>query len=185
MDESLMTEKLARRGLKVGSDYEVDRSKTTHVEEIMTTDIVMLPFAATVDEAHELIAERPHSLYPVVDPDGRCTAVVLRHDLLASPPDTSISELPATTYTESAPGETLHDLLSRLLSDGACVVLAEPPPVSAAARLTAGQAQHRRQQNRETRLGESHRSCALCMPREREGRRWPQRCAALTTCTLP
>src|ERR1700710_1648469 len=46
MLESLMTEKLARRGLRVQTEYEVDVLHTTLVRDVMTRDVQTLPATA-------------------------------------------------------------------------------------------------------------------------------------------
>jgi H+/Cl- antiporter ClcA/predicted transcriptional regulator len=133
MSESLMTEKLARRGLRVHGDYEVDRTKTTHVGDVMTTDVVAFPAHASPAEATALIGDRLHSSYPVVDVNGRCIGVVSRHRLADStqhPSSVTISDLAvhldvvdrsgrAPTFVTTTPEETVHTLLSRLLDVGA------------------------------------------------------------------
>ena len=48
MRDSIMTEKLTRRGLRVHTDFEVDRFRTVPVSEIMTSAVHTLPEAATV-----------------------------------------------------------------------------------------------------------------------------------------
>jgi H+/Cl- antiporter ClcA/predicted transcriptional regulator len=123
MSESLMTEKLARRGLSVHNDYEVDRTKTTVVRDVMSSDVVSLPVDATVDEVRQTIADQPHSSYPLVALDGRCQAVITRHALLmAESPQERLADVGCDGADESgpplvitAPGETVHELMSRLL----------------------------------------------------------------------
>src|SRR5207302_1044714 len=48
MRESLMTEKLSRRGLRVHAEYEVDVFRTTRVRDVMATTVTSLPESATV-----------------------------------------------------------------------------------------------------------------------------------------
>ena len=50
LKESLMTEKLARRGLKVQTEYSVDILGTTLVRDVMSTAVDTLPATATVEE---------------------------------------------------------------------------------------------------------------------------------------
>jgi chloride channel protein, CIC family len=79
--ESLMTEKLSRRGVHVLSNYEADILAATSVRDVMTTDIETVPAAATVGEARRRLEGGPHEAAPVTD-DGRCVAIVTRRDLL-------------------------------------------------------------------------------------------------------
>jgi CIC family chloride channel protein len=80
--DSIMTEKLTRRGLRVHTDYEVDRFRTVPVSEIMTRDVETLPVTATVGDARARFAHGRHSAYPIIDDDRRCVGIVSRGDVL-------------------------------------------------------------------------------------------------------
>jgi chloride channel protein, CIC family len=82
MKDSIMTEKLSRRGLRVHAEYEVDHFRMVPVGEIMTTDVHTLAASATVAEARARLEAGPHGAYPLVDDDGRCVGIVARGDLL-------------------------------------------------------------------------------------------------------
>jgi CBS domain-containing protein len=82
MTESIMTEKLARRGLRVSNDYAVDPFRTVPVSAIMTTDVETISATATVGEARDRLARGPHGAYPIVDDQERCVGIVARGDLL-------------------------------------------------------------------------------------------------------
>ena len=56
LDHGLMTEKLARRGLRVPSSYEPDVLQTTTVRQAMTTPVTLLPHDATVGDARRMLA---------------------------------------------------------------------------------------------------------------------------------
>ncbi len=81
MQDSILTEKLTRRGLQVRHDYEVDPFRTTTAAQIMTSEVETLPATATVGEVRARFAKRSHSTYPVME-DGRCVGAVTRDDLL-------------------------------------------------------------------------------------------------------
>jgi chloride channel protein, CIC family len=80
--ESLMTEKLSRRGLRVRSDYEADVLRMTTVGDVMTTDVVTIPAGARVAEAREILTTGPHGAYPLVTPEDELAGIVARGDLL-------------------------------------------------------------------------------------------------------
>lgn len=80
-EDSLMTEKLARRGMRIGRHYGVDPFTTTTVTQIMTTDVVTLDAATTVDVARARFAAGGHGAYPIVH-DGRLVGIVSRGDAL-------------------------------------------------------------------------------------------------------
>jgi CBS domain-containing protein len=93
LEESLMTDKLARRGLRVSMEYEVDLLKTIAVGDIMTTDVETLPDTATVGLARDRMASGHHSAYPVVSQDGIPVAIVTRGDLLREGADDAVALL--------------------------------------------------------------------------------------------
>jgi chloride channel protein, CIC family len=80
--ESLMTEKLSRRGLRVHSDLEVDPLRTTTVADVMTSEVRTLPRDAPVADARRLLANGGHGAYPLVDADGGLAGIVARGDVL-------------------------------------------------------------------------------------------------------
>jgi chloride channel protein, CIC family len=82
LSDSIMTEKLTRRGVRVGGELHVDVLRTTLVGDVMTRDVVTIPAVATLDEATRVMTEGDHGAYPVVDEDGRCVALLERRDLL-------------------------------------------------------------------------------------------------------
>ena len=79
-----MTEKLARRGLRVPSGYEPDLLRSTLVAQAMQTKVVTIACGTTVDCAREIAEGAGHAAYPVLDGDGRCVAMLGRDDLLAA-----------------------------------------------------------------------------------------------------
>jgi H+/Cl- antiporter ClcA len=84
--ESLMTEKLSRRGLLVRGDYHLDVWSTVDVGRLMTLDVRTVPVTATVAEVRRLFEEGGHGAYPVVD-GFRCVGIVSRSDLLLAEPE--------------------------------------------------------------------------------------------------
>jgi len=82
MSESLMTEKLARRGLRVANHYEVDALTTASVRQIMSAPVRTVCADTSVAAAQETILSGGHSAYPVVDEHGAILGMVSRGDLL-------------------------------------------------------------------------------------------------------
>ena len=80
-EDSLMTEKLRRRGLRIGRHYGVDPFAGAPVAGIMTTDVQTLPATATFGEARQRFAAGGHGAYPVVDGD-RIVGILARGDVL-------------------------------------------------------------------------------------------------------
>lgn len=81
-EDSLMTEKLRRRGLRIGRHYGVDPFTHARVGEIMSTEVEALDADATVGAAREAFAGGGHSAYPIVDDDQRLVGIITRGDIL-------------------------------------------------------------------------------------------------------
>jgi H+/Cl- antiporter ClcA/predicted transcriptional regulator len=85
---SILTEKIARRGLHLGREYAVDPLEIVLVTEVMRSKIVALPAEETLGElATGLRLEHQPSgqrLYPVIDSENRLNGVVSRNDLQAA-----------------------------------------------------------------------------------------------------
>jgi H+/Cl- antiporter ClcA len=119
MSETLMTEKLSRRGLVVPSDYQPDVLRTTSVDTVMTSDVGVLPAAATLAEAVRHFQDDGHGAYPVVDGDGRCVGVLCRDDLLGRvlPPGTTVGEVVDPDVVAVSPADTVLAALQRMIEE--------------------------------------------------------------------
>jgi CBS domain-containing protein len=95
LSDSLMTEKLTRRGVRVGGELHVDVLRTTLVGDVMNPNVVTIEAGASLDEAAEVMTEGGHGAYPVVDRDGRCVALLERSDLLVGDPPSGGTALDA------------------------------------------------------------------------------------------
>ncbi len=129
MRNSIMTEKLARRGLRVHQEYEVDVLQEVNVREVMDPRAPTVPQTMTVAELSERIARHDpaviahQALFIVDEKDShRLTGVITRGDLVRSleanqDGSRSVleagSDLPIVTY----PDETLHDAVARMLAN--------------------------------------------------------------------
>lgn len=81
-EDSLMTEKLRRRGIRVGRHYGADPFAGTAVDRIMSTAVESLPATATVGDARLRLGVRgAHGAYPIVD-GSRVVGIVSRGDVL-------------------------------------------------------------------------------------------------------
>ena len=86
LPDSIMTEKLTRRGVRVGGELHVDILKTTLVGDVMAQEVQTIPASASVEDATSVMRNGEHGAYPVVDADGRCVALLERRDLLVGDP---------------------------------------------------------------------------------------------------
>ncbi|MCK9495621.1 MAG: chloride channel protein [Dehalococcoidia bacterium] len=83
LHDTLMTEKLTRRGVRVVRDYQADPFARSHVAQVMTSPALTVSEDESMEFVLRFVAEGPHSAYPVVDAEGRCVGIISRTDLLA------------------------------------------------------------------------------------------------------
>ena len=86
MKHTIMTEKIARRGTNVESDYEVDFLSQVLVRDIASPEVVALKADDYVEDVRDWMASRDadslHQGFPVVDDAGNLLGVVTRRNLL-------------------------------------------------------------------------------------------------------
>jgi CBS domain-containing protein len=86
MRHSIMTEKLARRGTRIRSEYAADYLEQVLVREIASDEVVTLWADEPVEEVRDRIAARApgsqHQGFPVLNESGELVGVVTRRDLL-------------------------------------------------------------------------------------------------------
>ena len=81
-DDSIMTEKLTRRGLRVGRHYGVDPMEAARIDSIMSSPVDALSVADTVAQAMDRFVGGGHGAYPVVGSNGELVGIVSRRDVL-------------------------------------------------------------------------------------------------------
>ena len=120
MHETLMTEKLARRGLRVQTEYEVDVLRTTLVRDVMTREVDTLPAAVSVGEARARLLAGRHSAYPLVDGEGRCVGVLARGDFLRQASDAAapVAGIASGDVVAVSPDDTVFRALQLILEEG-------------------------------------------------------------------
>ncbi|HXM62673.1 MAG TPA: chloride channel protein [Terriglobales bacterium] len=122
---SIMTEKLARRGLHIHQEYEADVLQQVRVSETMDQDAPTLPADMKVGELSDLIARRDpsvsrHQGMLILDSDGNLAGVITRGDVmraLDADPSGASTVLDAGTrdVVVTYPDEMLHDASSKML----------------------------------------------------------------------
>lgn len=122
---SIMTERLARRGLKVDQNYEVDPFRQIKVEDAMTAVPCALNGSMTVNEVAGRIASHDPVLslqqsFPVLDANGTLSGMLSRGDILRAleegRPEQSVAEAGSHSPVVAFPDESLHDALAKMLS---------------------------------------------------------------------
>jgi CBS domain-containing protein len=94
MRNTIMTEKIARRGVRVASDYTADFLDQVLVRDRAARDLKTLTASSTVDDARNwILAGGPgtsHQGFPVLDESGRLVGVVTRRDLFGNATDRTL-----------------------------------------------------------------------------------------------
>jgi chloride channel protein, CIC family len=81
---SILTEKVARRGYHVSSEYAVDPLELLYARELMQSPEVVLAADSSILEAPQQLSADPSEkqrLVPVVEPDGKLVGVLTRLSL--------------------------------------------------------------------------------------------------------
>jgi len=122
---SIMTEKLARRGLHIHQDYEPDVLQQVLVGETMSTDFDAVPASMAVAELSDRIGRRDptvtrHQGVFVMDEKGQLAGIVTRADLMRAlerDPAGRMSVLEASSrdLVVTYPDEVLYDAAARML----------------------------------------------------------------------
>jgi H+/Cl- antiporter ClcA/predicted transcriptional regulator len=125
MRNSVMTEKLARRGLRVPSEYEADSLQQVSVGDMMVTPTLNLRSDMRVKDLADRIAQgQPdyvrHQAFLIVDDDDQLVGIITRGDLLVALDepaggDLSVMQAGATSLVVAYPDEMLHDALNKLV----------------------------------------------------------------------
>ncbi|HTQ02592.1 MAG TPA: chloride channel protein [Polyangiaceae bacterium] len=120
MRHTIMTEKIARRGVRVPSDYAADFLDRIWVAAVATRTVTALSADDTVNAARAWLAaslpETRHHAFPVLAADGALLGVVTRHQIVEAPGDARVRTLltrpPAVAFDDSSLREAA-DLMVR------------------------------------------------------------------------
>jgi len=128
MQNSIMTEKIARRGLRIPQDYDADIFQQTSVSEVMERDVKTLAAEGFVTELADRIARHDPGLsvqqaWPLIDSQGVLTGIITRSDLLRAldaPVEHALTlrEAGSSPLVVAYPDESVHDAVVRMLSHG-------------------------------------------------------------------
>ena len=116
---SIMTEKLARRGVTVPAAFHADPLRTTPVSQVMTRDVITVPIGADASSVAAAVRRSGHSALPVVDDDGQLVGMVSAVDLIDADldPRTPLSEIASNDLVTVAPTDTLHTSLDLMVDE--------------------------------------------------------------------
>ena len=115
MKTTIMTERLARRGVPATSEYDVDPLAHVHVSEIASRELRVMRHDVTAAEAIADLDQRGlrHQGYPVVEGD-RLVGVVTRTMLLAATPTTRVDAMIDRVPVTARPRETARAAAIRM-----------------------------------------------------------------------
>jgi CBS-domain-containing membrane protein len=84
LKRSILTERIARRGLHILRDYSVDPFEMARVKDVMVANVDTLPATMTVEAAVEFFTtdEHRHKTYPVVNEQFALLGMISRADIL-------------------------------------------------------------------------------------------------------
>ncbi|HLW85582.1 MAG TPA: chloride channel protein [Candidatus Sulfotelmatobacter sp.] len=124
-NSSIMTEKLARRGLRVHQDYEADALAQATVGDTMETDLPIVAASATVAAVAEGIARRDstltrHQSLLIVDDSGKLVGIITRGDILRAldkepSGPMSVQEAGHTHLVVTYPDELVSEAAAKML----------------------------------------------------------------------
>jgi CIC family chloride channel protein len=121
---SIMTEKLARRGASVRSEYSVDYLAQRIVRDVAMREVVSIAADDTLEDVRRWLASHApgtaHQGFPVLDGDGRLAGVLTRRDLVGSESDeratiaSLVQRAPVVVFADS----TLRDAADQMSRTG-------------------------------------------------------------------
>ncbi len=124
-NSSIMTEKLARRGLRVHQDYETDVLSQARVADTMEQELPAISAGTTVGALAERIARHDpavarHEALLILDDTGRLAGIITRGDLLrAFDKDSSgamtVQEAGSTRLVVTYPDELVSEAAAKML----------------------------------------------------------------------
>ncbi len=125
---SIMTEKLARRGIRIHGEYEPDVLRQMTVAETMDSDPQSIPATMAVRDLMNRIAHHDprvtkHQGLPIVDEEGRLAGIITRGDLLRAMEldpvdDATVLESGTRNLLVTYADESLFDAAARMLRAG-------------------------------------------------------------------
>jgi len=124
LPNSIMTEKLARRGLETHQEYEANVMKQIKVGEIMAEGVVTVGPQETVRAVADRMASDPrlvrHRALPIVAEDGRLAGIVTQGDVLRGLEENPAGDRPvidvgSRSLIVAYPDESAFEALTKML----------------------------------------------------------------------
>lgn len=120
LPNTLMTEKLHRRGYRVQTDLHAEVMANTPVEQVMSTEVVTIAGDAPPAEAVAVIETTGHTVFPVIDSDRRLSGIVSRVDLMRKDAliETTIADLALRDVVTVNRETTVGDASRLMIAEG-------------------------------------------------------------------
>ena len=128
MQNSIMTEKIARRGLKIPEDYDADVFLQTTVATVMDKEAKPLSPDMLVSALADRIARHDPEVsvrdaWPLVNTDSQLVGIITRNDVIrslekAGAHNLKLSEAGSADPVTAFPDETVHEAVARMLTHG-------------------------------------------------------------------
>ncbi|MCL5056311.1 MAG: chloride channel protein [Firmicutes bacterium] len=125
MKDSIMTEKIARRGLKVPQEYEVNPLEYTKVSEVMDPAPITVSADMKLSEVmdqlnHGELGYSKHQAFPVLNSEKKLIGMITRWDLIKALKENSegerkVEQVASKNLVSAYPDELVGDVLSRML----------------------------------------------------------------------
>ncbi len=119
LPNTLMTEKLHRRGLRVHTDLQADVMANTPVAAVMSADVVTIAADSTPAEAARVLEATGHTVFPVTDSDGQLGGIIARSDLMGD------DALAAATLADLARQDVVTIATDATVGDASRLMIAE------------------------------------------------------------
>jgi chloride channel protein, CIC family len=124
MKNTIMTEKIARRGIQVPVDYAADFLQRIFVREVASSKVVSLQANQALAEVRAWIAKRvpgsTHHGFPVVDQQQRLVGLVTQRDLLdlKEPDSKQVGDLVRGPFVVAFEDNTLRQAIDLMAREG-------------------------------------------------------------------
>ena len=124
MRHSIMTEKIARRGLRISTDYSADMLASVQIHDAASAAVVCLQGDQTVGEVRRWLASHEpgstHTGFPVLDSEQKMVGVITRKNLSAAEldPSTSLAELLKRPPVFISANATVREAIDLMVTEG-------------------------------------------------------------------
>ncbi|MGE5402533.1 MAG: chloride channel protein [Ignavibacteriales bacterium] len=125
MKNSIMTEKLARRGLSIHHDYEVDILRQVTVSEVMAKNPITTLCTMNIGELADKMAQGDlvyshYTAFPVENESGELAGIITRGDILKAirddpEMDKKVEDFMSTQLIVAYPDESVHSAAMRMI----------------------------------------------------------------------